>query len=268
MSSSQTDIKNLKFNFGTKQVIDNNLDSITVGELVMVTDRAIPLAPMVNGYYILNINNSEATWDEFNNYVTTDTEQDVLGLKIIKNKFKIQSGNASGSLYIGADVNATTLTSNTRKLGRICSPTLEDETFNQCVLSVDTIGDDASTIGQYASGHYNRVEFGGRLGDTANTSPDSMAFAIATTHNGLTPSNKVYALEMDKDQVRFNVRPNFNGTNLALTSDITGKEDTSNKVTSISSSSTNTQYPSAKCVYDLVGNIEALLYDINSGSGY
>ena len=39
----------------------------------------------------------------------------------------------------------------------------------------------------------------------------------------------------------------------------TGLELTSNKVTSISSSSTDTQYPSAKCVYDLVGNVESLL---------
>ena len=38
-----------------------------------------------------------------------------------------------------------------------------------------------------------------------------------------------------------------------------GREVTSNKVTSLSSSSTDTQYPSAKCVYDLVGNIETLL---------
>ena len=38
-----------------------------------------------------------------------------------------------------------------------------------------------------------------------------------------------------------------------------GKENTSNKVTSISSSSTDTQYPSAKCVYDLVGNVESLM---------
>lgn len=36
-------------------------------------------------------------------------------------------------------------------------------------------------------------------------------------------------------------------------------EKSSNKVTSVSSSSTNTQYPSAKCVYDLVGNVESLL---------
>ena len=37
------------------------------------------------------------------------------------------------------------------------------------------------------------------------------------------------------------------------------KESTSNKVTSLSSSSTDTQYPSAKCVYDIVGNVETLL---------
>ena len=53
---------------------------------------------------------------------------------------------------------------------------------------------------------------------------------------------------------------------LALHSNITtklskvdDKEDTSNKVTTLSSSSTDTQYPSAKCVYDLVGNVESLL---------
>ncbi len=42
---------------------------------------------------------------------------------------------------------------------------------------------------------------------------------------------------------------------------LTGKgyETTSNKVTSLSSSSTDTEYPSAKCVYDIVGNIESLL---------
>lgn len=44
--------------------------------------------------------------------------------------------------------------------------------------------------------------------------------------------------------------------------DITGKEDKTNKVTSISSSSTDTQYPTAKCVYDLIGNIESLLAEV------
>lgn len=40
-----------------------------------------------------------------------------------------------------------------------------------------------------------------------------------------------------------------------------------NLTTTISSSSTDTQYPSAKCVYDLVGDIETLLSAINSGAG-
>lgn len=38
-----------------------------------------------------------------------------------------------------------------------------------------------------------------------------------------------------------------------------GNEDVDNKVTSISAQSTDQQYPSAKCVYDLVGDVETLL---------
>lgn len=41
--------------------------------------------------------------------------------------------------------------------------------------------------------------------------------------------------------------------------DISGKQDVANLVTSLSASSTDIQYPSAKCVYDLVGDIEAAL---------
>ena len=41
---------------------------------------------------------------------------------------------------------------------------------------------------------------------------------------------------------------------LTVHQDITGKEDKSNKVTSLSSSSTDTQYPSAKTVYDAIEN--------------
>jgi hypothetical protein len=36
--------------------------------------------------------------------------------------------------------------------------------------------------------------------------------------------------------------------------DISGKENSTNKVTSISNSSTDTQYPSAKCVYEAINN--------------
>lgn len=50
-----------------------------------------------------------------------------------------------------------------------------------------------------------------------------------------------------------------NPSGFITNSAITGKENTSNKVTTISSASSDTQYPSAKCVYDIVGNIEATL---------
>ena len=44
------------------------------------------------------------------------------------------------------------------------------------------------------------------------------------------------------------------------------KEDVSNKVTSLSAESTDTEYPSAKCVYDLVGNVETALADLIGGN--
>ena len=48
---------------------------------------------------------------------------------------------------------------------------------------------------------------------------------------------------------------------------ITGIQTTSNLVTTVTSNSTDTQYPSAKCVYDLVGDINTILTQINSGTG-
>ena len=52
-------------------------------------------------------------------------------------------------------------------------------------------------------------------------------------------------------------------TTTNLTTLLSGKEDASNKVTSISAQSTDAQYPSAKCVYDVVGNIGTILDNIN-----
>lgn len=46
---------------------------------------------------------------------------------------------------------------------------------------------------------------------------------------------------------------------VSLTAENVGAASLSNLVTSISSSSTNAQYPSAKCVYDIIGDVETLL---------
>lgn len=48
-------------------------------------------------------------------------------------------------------------------------------------------------------------------------------------------------------------------TNSSLNNTLTNYELKSNKVTSLSSTSTDTEYPSAKCVYDIIGDVESLL---------
>lgn len=70
------------------------------------------------------------------------------------------------------------------------------------------------------------------------------------------------------------VAPETTGTTIRFTNDsgyitnsaIANMQTTSNLVTSVSSSSTDAQYPSAKLFYDTVGNIESALNTINSGS--
>ena len=48
---------------------------------------------------------------------------------------------------------------------------------------------------------------------------------------------------------------------------VTGLQTTSNLVTSVSSASTDSQYPSAKLFYDTIGDVESVLQTLNSGSG-
>lgn len=49
---------------------------------------------------------------------------------------------------------------------------------------------------------------------------------------------------------------------VAVAGALTDMQTKSNLVTSVSSSSTNVQYPSAKCMYDMIGNIETLLQGV------
>lgn len=85
-----------------------------------------------------------------------------------------------------------------------------------------------------------------------------------TSVNNVSPVNGNVTLSIPT--VPTNVSAFTNDSGYITSSALNGYEQTSNKVTSISSSSTNTQYPSAKCVYDIVGDIETALHTINSGS--
>lgn len=68
----------------------------------------------------------------------------------------------------------------------------------------------------------------------------------STTNNIRYPTEKLVKDSLDGKSDNGHTHSQY----LTSHQDISGKENTSNKVTSISSSSTNTQYPSAKCVYD------------------
>ena len=84
--------------------------------------------------------------------------------------------------------------------------------------------------------------FSGDYGDLTNK-PDLSNYIIKSQTSGLVKNDGTI------------------DTNTYLTQhqDITGKEDKTNKVTSLSSSSTDIQYPSAKCVYDIIGNLNTIL---------
>lgn len=56
-------------------------------------------------------------------------------------------------------------------------------------------------------------------------------------------------------------------TKANLLKDLTDVETTTNKVTSIDNTSTDTQYPSAKAVYTIVGDIESILEELDIGGG-
>lgn len=78
-----------------------------------------------------------------------------------------------------------------------------------------------------------------------------------------TPSTSVAWNDIqDKPNIPSKTSDLTNDSGFITSTSLTGLENSSNKVTTISSSSTNTQYPSAKCVYDIIGNIESLLGDI------
>lgn len=108
----------------------------------------------------------------------------------------------------------------------------------------------------------------GAPGSDATVTAANIASAL-----GYTPADAA-DLAGKQDALTFDTEPTENSTNPVTSGGVyeseiamatmfgnllNGKESTTNKVTSLSSSSTDTQYPSAKCVYDLVGDIETLL---------
>lgn len=163
----------------------------------------VPQTRTVNGKALssdITLSPSDIGAQPSGNYVTTDTAQDITATKTFKAPQKFQSGDAAGCLTIGADASATTVSSNTRKLGLMCFYTNEDPSLKCSFVSTDSqdIGGDV----------INFVEFGGRSGDQLNTSPDTIKFTVANSHNSTTSKTTIAEYTASGSQ--------FNNNNLAV----------------------------------------------------
>lgn len=118
-----------------------------------------------------------------------------------------------------------------------------------------------------AVSYYNDLPNNAEIGDaytvkyagTSGTDVDGTEYVWGTFDS----TNQWIAIGADMSQYQ---KLLVSGTNIktvgnesVLGSGDIAAEMTANKVTSISAQSTDTQYPTAKCVYDIVGNVETLL---------
>ena len=107
-----------------------------------------------------------------------------------------------------------------------------------------------SAIGGGGGGNVDDIQVNG-------TSIVSESVANILTNSAYSSSNKIATMS-DLPTIPTNVSAFTNDAGyLTSHQDISGKENISNKTTSISSASTNTQYPSAKAVYDYIQALDA-----------
>lgn len=93
----------------------------------------------------------------------------------------------------------------------------------------------------------NLVEWGSLTASDVSALPDSTKYGKSLAFS----SNTVTLNDQDGNSL----------------SSINSVETTSNKTLSLSAQSTDTEYPSAKCVYDIIGDVDTLLTNLNSGGG-
>lgn len=169
---------------------------------------------------------NKPTIPDISNMVTTDTEQSITGQKSFKTVIKIENGQGTGSLWVGGNVNNNTVTNNQRHLARIVVPSYSNITLGATLLGFDTSGDSDMHV---TNKTYDVVSFGGMKKISNATSPMAIGFCVTNSRESTSINNKIYPLEMDSSEARFNVQPNYNGNNLITSNEVTtllsNKED-------------------------------------------
>ena len=150
------------------------------------------------------------------NVVTRDTTQNITGQKTFTSKVTIQNGSATGCMTFGADVNASTVTANTRKLARLSVPTYE--TNGSKVVGFVSVDNNPLNVSQTTPGNGNGVEFGSRTGDTKTVGPDYISFSVAKAHNNTDKNNiaqflptKIQLFNHESGSTDITANPRYNG---------------------------------------------------------
>lgn len=112
--------------------------------------------------------------------------QTITGSKITTGTFTIRNGSASGAFVLGADVNATTLTANTRKLGRMGVPSYDSTTKTVAGISFDS------------QVNANYADFGGHPNNASSIAPDVIRFVVANEHDNSVAGKRTLALQISK----------------------------------------------------------------------
>lgn len=227
-------------------VIEKNLDGAVTGALtantVTLGDSAHSVKSLANGTegQVLGIVSNVPTWMTIN----TELEFESAGTGNVITSLSV-SGNEISILY-GMEAAEQ---SDLLELSAVTSAiSVGLDNLSGAVLDKDLV------IAQALNNHEDRLLI---LESSAATKAEVKALSASVmTVSGMIQNA---ASESDVNALSASVITNEYVAAMAINNLQSDKENVSNKVTSISSASTDTQYPSAKCVYDALGNIEALL---------
>ena len=170
---------------------------------------------------------------------------------------KIATTSAPGVVQVGSGLGVTSagvLSANVTSVnGNTGAVTISVPTVNNATLTIQKNG---STVNTFTANASSNV--------TANITVPTQTSELTNNSGFLTSSTGVTSFNGNTGAVTYTAPvTSVNGS----TGAVTGLQTTGNLVTSVSSSSTNSQYPSAKLFYDTVGNVESVLQTLNSGTG-
>ena len=140
-----------------------------------------------------------------------------------------------------------------------------DELLNEKVDKVQGKGLSQNDFTNTLKSKLDNIESNAQVNKIETIKVNNVTQTITSKSVNISVPTKTSDINNDSGYITKDVN---NLTNYTKTTDIASTYQTkSNLVTSLSSSSTDTQYPSAKCVYDLVGDIESALQILDTGSG-